>query len=38
MTIREVPIPTYYGTELCNVDGLKYARDVLRSVRRYQRT
>ena len=38
MTIREVPIPTYYGTELCNVDGLKYAGDVLRSVRRYQRT
>ena len=25
MTIREVPIPTYYGTELCYVDGLKYA-------------
>jgi len=36
--IREVPIPTYYGTELCNVDGLKYARNVVRSVRRYQRT
>jgi len=38
MTIREVPIPTYYGTELCNVDGMKYARDVLRSVWRYRRT
>ncbi len=38
MKIREVPIPTYYGTELCNVDGLKYARDVVRSVRRYRRT
>jgi 2-polyprenyl-3-methyl-5-hydroxy-6-metoxy-1,4-benzoquinol methylase len=38
MRIVEVPIPTYYGTELCNVDGLKYARDVLRSVRRYRRT
>ena len=36
--IREVPIPTYYGTELCNVDGLKYARNVVRSVRRYQQT
>jgi 2-polyprenyl-3-methyl-5-hydroxy-6-metoxy-1,4-benzoquinol methylase len=36
--IREVPIPTYYGTELCNVDGLKYARNVLRSVWRYQQT
>jgi 2-polyprenyl-3-methyl-5-hydroxy-6-metoxy-1,4-benzoquinol methylase len=38
MTIHEVPIPTYYGTELCNVDGMKYARDVLRSVWRYRRT
>ncbi len=38
MNICEVPIPTYYGTELCNVDGLKYARDVLRSVWRYQQT
>jgi 2-polyprenyl-3-methyl-5-hydroxy-6-metoxy-1,4-benzoquinol methylase len=38
MTICETPIPTYYGTELCNVDGLKYARDVLRSVWRYRRT
>src|SRR6516162_720239 len=38
MKIREVPIPTYYGTELCNVDGLKYARDVVRAVRRYRRT
>lgn len=26
--IREVPIPTYYGDEICNVDGLKYAWDV----------
>src|SRR5579884_1674854 len=26
-TIKEVPIPTYYGTELCYVDGLKYAKD-----------
>jgi 2-polyprenyl-3-methyl-5-hydroxy-6-metoxy-1,4-benzoquinol methylase len=38
MKIREVPIPTYYGTELCNVDGLKYAKDVIRSVWRYRRT
>jgi 2-polyprenyl-3-methyl-5-hydroxy-6-metoxy-1,4-benzoquinol methylase len=38
MKIDEVPIPTYYGTELCNVDGLKYARDVIRSVWRYRRT
>ena len=38
MAIREVPIPTYYGTELCNVDGLKYARDVMRAVWRYRQT
>ena len=38
MKIHEVPIPTYYGTELCNVDGLKYAKDVVRSVYRYRRT
>ncbi len=27
--IREVAIPTYYGDEICRVDGLKYARDVV---------
>lgn len=26
--IREVPIPTYYGDEICHVNGIKYARDV----------
>lgn len=36
--IREVPIPTYYGKELCYVDGLKYARDVVRAVYRYRQT
>ena len=25
LTIREVPIPTYYGNEICHVNGLKYA-------------
>jgi 2-polyprenyl-3-methyl-5-hydroxy-6-metoxy-1,4-benzoquinol methylase len=38
MRIREVPIPTYYGSELCYVDGLKYAADVVRAVRRYKQT
>src|SRR5215471_17439261 len=38
MRIREVPIPTYYGSELCYVDGLKYAADVMRAVRRYRQT
>src|SRR5579872_2564312 len=37
-TISEVPIPTYYGTEICYVNGMKYARDVYRAVRRYKRT
>lgn len=36
--LKEVPIPTYYGNELCYVDGIKYARHVARAVRRYQQT
>src|SRR5262249_4464080 len=36
--IREVAIPTYYGKEICYVNGLKYARDVAASVQRYRRT
>ncbi len=28
--IRELPIPTYYGDEICRVDGLKYAYQVAR--------
>jgi len=28
LRILEVPIPTYYGDELCNVNGLKYAWNV----------
>ncbi|MDJ0949918.1 MAG: bifunctional glycosyltransferase/class I SAM-dependent methyltransferase [Alphaproteobacteria bacterium] len=27
--IRELPIPTYYGDEICHVDGLRYAWDVV---------
>ena len=27
--IKELSIPTYYGDEICNVDGLKYAKDVI---------
>src|SRR5262249_2313427 len=27
--IVEVPIPTYYGTEICRVNGLRYAKDVV---------
>jgi 2-polyprenyl-3-methyl-5-hydroxy-6-metoxy-1,4-benzoquinol methylase len=36
--IAEVPIPTYYGTEICYVNGMKYARDVMKSVYRYKQT
>jgi glycosyltransferase involved in cell wall biosynthesis len=36
--IREVPIPTFYGDEICYVNGMKYAADVYRSVSRYRRT
>jgi glycosyltransferase involved in cell wall biosynthesis len=34
--IAEIPIPTYYGDEICYVDGLKYAKDVTRDVVRYR--
>jgi len=35
-SIKEVPIPTYYGTEICHVNGISYARDVARDVTRYR--
>lgn len=31
LRIREVPIPTYYGDEICHVDGLRYAWDVTKA-------
>lgn len=34
--ITEIPIPTYYGDEICYVNGLGYARDVTRDVVRYR--
>ena len=36
--IQEVPIPTYYGDEICYVNGMKYAMDVAKAVRRYKQT
>ena len=30
--IVEVPIPTYYGDEICHVNGLRYAKDVAADV------
>ncbi len=29
LRIVELPIPTYYGDEICRVNGVKYAKDVL---------
>jgi glycosyltransferase involved in cell wall biosynthesis len=34
--IREIPIPTYYGKEICYVNGMKYAKDVALSVLQYK--
>jgi glycosyltransferase involved in cell wall biosynthesis len=32
--IEEIPIPTYYGDEICHVNGIKYAADVTRTTLR----
>src|SRR4029077_13923165 len=34
--IVEKPIPTYYGDEICRVNGIKYAKDVVKSVLEYE--
>jgi glycosyltransferase involved in cell wall biosynthesis/cyclopropane fatty-acyl-phospholipid synthase-like methyltransferase len=34
--IEEIPIPTYYGDEICYVKGMQYAYDVSRQVVRYR--
>lgn len=36
--ILEVPIPTFYGDEICYVNGTKYAKAILRAVYRYTET
>lgn len=33
--IAEVPIPTYYGDEICYVNGMKYAREVTADVAKH---
>ena len=35
-SIDEVPIPTYYGDEICYVNGMRYAKDVTADVVRYR--
>ncbi|MGN6161826.1 MAG: glycosyltransferase family 2 protein [Marmoricola sp.] len=37
MRIKEIPIPTFYGDELCYVNGMAYALDVLKDVWRAKR-
>ena len=32
LRIKELPIPTYYGDEICHVNGLRYGFDVIKSV------
>lgn len=32
--IRELPIPTYYGDEVCRVNGMRYAWDVVKTMLR----
>jgi 2-polyprenyl-3-methyl-5-hydroxy-6-metoxy-1,4-benzoquinol methylase len=34
--VEEIPIPTYYGDEICYVNGIRYARDVTRQVLQYR--
>ena len=34
--ITETPIPTYYGDEICHVNGLKYAWNVVKTVLQYR--
>lgn len=34
--IKEIPIPTYYGEEICYVNGIRYAKDVVADVLRYR--
>ncbi len=31
LSIKEMPIPTYYGDEICYVNGMKYALDVVKT-------
>ena len=37
-SIVEVPIPTYYGDEICRVNGIAYAAQVVHRVWQYRRT
>jgi glycosyltransferase involved in cell wall biosynthesis len=34
LRIQEIPIPTFYGDEICHVNGMKYAWDIFRTMLR----
>jgi 2-polyprenyl-3-methyl-5-hydroxy-6-metoxy-1,4-benzoquinol methylase len=36
LRIREVPIPTYYGSEICHVNGMAYAANCVRTTLGYR--
>ena len=36
--IIEIPIPTYYGEEICYVNGVKYAKNIYKTVKEYKKT
>lgn len=37
LRILEVPIPTFYGEEICYVNGMKYAKDIYRTTKEYKK-
>lgn len=38
LKIVEIPIPTYYGDEICYVNGMKYARNIFSTTKEYIKT
>lgn len=38
LRIKEIPIPTYYGEEICYVNGMKYAKNIYRTTKDYIKT
>lgn len=38
LRILEIPIPTYYGDEICYVNGMRYAKDVYKTTKEYRNT
>lgn len=38
LRILEIPIPTYYGDEICYVNGMRYAKDVYHTTQEYRKS